>query len=118
MRNFSPVSEMGKGQRSWDVFWVKIQETKHTGQNTKILTFTTLTILKAVLLNRIILLNRMRKMIWKIRQAMQDDAICATSQPTLSFEHIESFAKDLVIRQDLRNYWAGPVNRAREGVPF
>ena len=75
MRNFSPVSEMRKGQRSWDVFWVKIQETKHTSQNTKILTFTTLTILKAVLLQYV---KWDVYMIWKIRQAMQDDAIWAT----------------------------------------
>lgn len=39
------------------------------------------------------------------------------SEPTLSYEHTESFTKELVIRRDLRN-WASPVNRAREGVPL
>ena len=40
MTNFSPVSEMRKGQRSWgDEFWLQIRETKKTWRNTKILTF-------------------------------------------------------------------------------
>ena len=39
MSNFSPVSEMKKGQRSGEQFWGHIRETKHTWRNTKILTF-------------------------------------------------------------------------------
>ena len=38
MRNFSPVSEMRKGQRSWDEFWRQIRETKQTWRNITILT--------------------------------------------------------------------------------
>ena len=71
-------------------------------------------------------------MMWKIQQAMQDDAIRAVhtafipvrddvficqifrarlekprsrepSQPALSYEHIENFTKDLEVRRDLGN---------------
>ena len=47
---FQPSFRDEKRPRSWDEFWLKIQETKHTRRNTKILTFATLATLKAVLL--------------------------------------------------------------------
>ena len=63
-------------------------------------------------------------MMWKIQQAMQDDAIwtarihpaffpvtglkCSYSPP--SHEHIENFTKDLEITRDLENR-ASPVNQ-------
>ena len=81
-------------------------------------------------------------MMWKIQQAMQDDAIRTArihpavhpgnrdevfiwqnfqpayrdlgnraSQPALSYEHIETFTKDLEVRRDLGNS-ASLVNRA------
>ena len=56
-----------------DKFWHQIQETKQAWQNTKIITFSSIiasATLKAVSLQ----LNRML-MVWKIQQAMQDDAI-------------------------------------------
>ena len=39
LRNFSPVSEMRKGQRSWGRVLASNLRTKQTWQNTKILTF-------------------------------------------------------------------------------
>ena len=56
-----------------DEFWREIRETKQTRRNTKIIPFPPITVsvtLKAVSLQ----LNGML-MMWKIRQAMQDDAI-------------------------------------------
>ena len=86
-------------------------------------------------------------MIWKIQQAMEDDAIPTArihpdiypcnravvfiwqnfqpaylsrsrepSQPSLSYEHIENFTKDLEVRRDLGNR-ARPVNRAHVKRP-
>ena len=76
-------------------------------------------------------------MMWKIQQAMQDDAIRTArihlsvhpakfsarlprsrepSQPALSYEHIENFTKDLEVRRDLGNR-ASPVNRAHMKRP-
>ena len=75
MRNFSPVSEMRKGQRSWGEFWREIQEAKQTWRNTKAITFEPIiasATLKAVSLQ----LNGML-MMRKIQQAMRDDAIWA-----------------------------------------
>ena len=39
LRNFSPVSEMRKGQRSWGRVLAPNLRTKQTWENTKILTF-------------------------------------------------------------------------------
>ena len=39
------------------------------------------------------------------------------SQPTLSYEHIENFTKDLEVRRDLGNR-ASPVNRAHMKRPL
>ena len=69
-------------------------------------------------------------MMWKIQQAMQDDAIRTARihpavhpgnrdevfiwqnfQPALSYEHIENFRKDLEVKRDFGN-GASPVNRA------
>ena len=72
MRNFSPVSEMRNGQRSWDAFWRQIRETKETWRRTKIITFAPFiasATLKAVSLR----LNGTLFM-WKIQQARQDVA--------------------------------------------
>ena len=66
---------MKKGQRSWDEFWRQNRQTKRTWRNTKILTFALIiasTTLKAVSLQ----LNGIL-MIWKIQQAIQDDAMGA-----------------------------------------
>ena len=71
-RNFSPVSEMRKGQRSWGSFGRQIRElieTKQTWRNTKILTFAPIiasATLKAVSLQ----LNGML-MMWKIHRIQQ-----------------------------------------------
>ena len=75
MRNFNPVSGMKKGQRSWDEFWRQNRETKRTWRNTKILTFAPI-IASATLKAVSLLLNGML-MMWKIQQAMQDDAMRA-----------------------------------------
>ena len=64
-----------KNKDPGDEFWLKIRETKQTWRNTKIITFAPIiasATLKAVSLQ----LNGML-MMWKIRQAMQDDAIRA-----------------------------------------
>ena len=66
---------MKKGQRSRDEFWRQNRQTKRTWRNTKILTFALIiasTTLKAVSLQ----LNGIL-MIWKIQQAIQDDAMGA-----------------------------------------
>ena len=72
MRNFSP-SEMIKGQRSW----VRVLEpnlgNKATYRNTNILTFGP--ILASVTLKAVSLQLNGMLMMWKIQQAMQDDAI-------------------------------------------
>ena len=72
MRNFSPVSEMRKSQRSWG--WVlACRDTEQAWWNTKILNFAPIIAsgtLKAVSVQ----LNGML-MMWKIQQEMQDDAI-------------------------------------------
>ena len=78
MRNFSPVSEMRKGQRSWVRVLApnlgnKANIAKHKNFNLASVT------LKAVSLQ----LNGML-MMWKIQQAMQDDAIrTARIHPTV-----------------------------------
>ena len=75
-------------------------------------------------------------MMWKIQQAIQDDAIRTVRihpavhpgnwdevfiwqnfQPALSYEHIENFTKDLEVRRDLGNR-ASPVNRAHMKRPL
>ena len=82
MRSFSTVSEMRKGQRTWDEFWRQIREAKQTWRNTKAITFKpiiALATLKAVSLQ----LNGML-MLCKIQQAMRDDAIkAARTHPAL-----------------------------------
>ena len=75
MRNFSPVSAMKKSKDPVDEFWREIRESKQTWRNTKIIIFAPIIVsapIKAVSLQ----LNGMF-MMWKIRQAMQDDAIRA-----------------------------------------
>ena len=75
-------------------------------------------------------------MVWKLQQAMQDDAIRTARihpaihpgnqdevfiwqnfQPTLSYKHIENFTKDLEVRRDLGNR-ASPLNRANIKRPL
>ena len=82
MRNFSPVSEMRKGQRSWGEFWREIQEAKQTWRNTKAITFEPI-IASATLTAVSLQLNGML-MMCTIQQAMRDDAIrAARSHPAL-----------------------------------
>ena len=82
MGNFSPVSEMRKGQRSWDEFWHEIREAKQTWRNTKAITFEPI-IASATLKVVSLQLNGML-MMRKIQQAMRDDAIrAARSHPAL-----------------------------------
>ena len=56
-----------------DEFWRQIRETKQTWRNTKILTFGP--ILPSVTLKAVSLQLNGMLMMWKIQQAMQDDAI-------------------------------------------
>ena len=73
MRNLSPLSKMKKGQRSWGRVLVRNSRKKATRRNTNLITFAptiALVTLKIVSLQ----LNGML-MMWKIQQAMQDDAI-------------------------------------------
>ena len=106
---------------------------QQTWRNTKIITFAPIiasATLKAVSLQ----LNGML-MMWKIQQAMQDDAIRTARihpavhpgnrdevfigqnfQPALSYEHIENFTKDLEVKRDFGN-GASPVNRAHMKSP-
>ena len=74
MWNFSPRFPWWKKAKDpRDEFWRQIRETKQTYRNTKILTFA-LIIASATLKSVSLPLNGML-MIWKIQQAMQDDAI-------------------------------------------
>ena len=73
MRNLGPLSKMKKGQRSWGQVLVRNSRKKARRRNTKLITFApviALVTLKIVSLQ----LNGML-MMWKIQQAMQDDAI-------------------------------------------
>ena len=73
LRNFSPVSEMQKGQRSWGPVLAPNLRTKQTWQNTKILTFGP--IIASVTLKAVSLQLNGMLMMWKLQQAMRDDAI-------------------------------------------
>ena len=73
MRNFSPVSEMKKGQRSWWRVLAPNSGNKANMEKHKIFYFRASVTLKAVSLQ----LNRML-MMCKIQQAMKDDAIRTT----------------------------------------
>ena len=74
MWNFRPRFPWWKKAKDpRDEFWRQIRETKQTYRNTKILTFA-LIIASATLKSVSLPLNGML-MIWKIQQAMQDDAI-------------------------------------------
>ena len=73
MRNLGSLSKMKKGQRSWGRVLVRNSRKQATRRNTKPITFSpiiALVTLKVVSLQ----LNGML-MMWKIQQAMQDDAI-------------------------------------------
>ena len=73
MRSLSPLSKIKKGQRFWGRVLVRNSRKKATRRNTKLITFAptiALVTLKIVSLQ----LNGML-MMWKIQQAMQDDAI-------------------------------------------
>ena len=73
----SPVDQAGsrweKVKDPGDEFWCQIRETKQTWRNTKILTFGP--ILASVTLKAVLLQLNGMLMMWKIQQAMQDDAI-------------------------------------------
>ena len=73
MRNFSPVSEMRKGQRSWGRVLAPNLGKKANIAKHKILTFGP--ILASVTLKAVSLQLNGMLMMWKIQQAMQDDAI-------------------------------------------
>ena len=73
MRNFSPVSEIRKGQRSWVRVLAPNLGNKANIRNTKILTFGP--ILASVTLKAVSLQSNGMLMMWKIQQAIQDDAI-------------------------------------------
>ena len=73
MRNFSPVSEMKKGQRSWGRVLAPNLGNKANREKHKIFYFRASVTLKAVSLQ----LNGML-MMCKIQQAMKDDAIRTT----------------------------------------
>ena len=70
MRNFSLVSEMKKGQRSWGRVLAPNLGNKANMEKHKIFYFRAAVTLEAVSLQ----LNGML-MMWKIQQTMQDDAI-------------------------------------------
>ena len=75
--HMSPVDRAGsrweKVEDPGDEFWRQIRETKQTWRNTKILTFGP--ILASVTLKAVSLQLNGMLMMWKIQQAMQDDAI-------------------------------------------
>ena len=73
MRNFSPVSEIRKGQRSWERVPAPNSGNKANMPKHKILTFGP--ILPSVTLTAVSLQLNGMLMMWKIQQAMQDDAI-------------------------------------------
>ena len=73
MRNFSPVSEMRKGQRSWGRVLAPNLGKKANIAKHKILTFGP--ILASVILKAVSLQLNTMLLMWKIQQAMQDDAI-------------------------------------------
>ena len=74
IRNFRLVSKMGKGRRSWNEFWREIRETKQTSlAKHKVITFVPIIAL-ATLISVSLQLNGMLLM-WKIQQAMRDNAI-------------------------------------------
>ena len=73
MRNFSPVSEIRKGQRSWERVPAPNSGNKANMSKHKILTFGP--ILPSVTLKAVSLQLNGMLMMWKIQQAMQDDAI-------------------------------------------
>ena len=73
MRNFSPVSEIRKGQRSWERVPAPNSGNKANMPKHKILTFGP--ILPSVTLKAVSLQLNGMLMMWKIQQAMQDDAI-------------------------------------------
>ena len=64
---------MSKGQRYWGRVWRQILETKQTWRNTTILTFGP--ILASLTLKAVSLPLNGMLMMWKLQQAMQDDAI-------------------------------------------
>ena len=136
---------MRKGQRSWGRVLAPNFRTKQTWQNTKNLTFGL--IIASVSLKAVSLQLNGMLMMWKLQQAMHDDAIQTArihpavhpgnrdevfihgqfparlarsrepSQPALSYEHIKNFTKDLEVRRGLGN-WASPVNWARIKRPL
>ena len=77
LRNFSPVSAMRKGRRSWGRVLVPHFRTKQTWWNTKNLTFAPIIIASVTLKAVSLQLNEML-MMWKLQQTMQDDTIWTT----------------------------------------
>ena len=98
-RNFSPVSEMRKGQRSLKRVLAQIREAKQTWRNTKAITFEPI-IASATLTAVSLQLNGML-MMCTIQQAMRDDAIrAARSHPALfmcSYGKMSSLFPDLPV---------------------
>ena len=62
-----------KGQRSWDEFWREIRETEQTWRDTKMITFGA--IIDLTTRKTVSLQSNGMLMMWKIPQAMRDDAI-------------------------------------------